>query len=315
MGAYALVGVKLGDYTAQCGIFEVDKFIVLDLMNLSKIEVDLKFLREKAEYFCVADENIDYDEFWLMSTGIFKNKIYASESEFCCCDSEDDLDKHRFDTFDFSENGVVIVNNNIIGISEEQFLVYESSITDKLCIVYKPYTDKIEMCYKDRLEDDECHNGEYSVFYSVGSNLEFADTLTNNILYAQGIVECSDEIEPLTLYGDYVLDTFYNCAECIDNVFRIGNVHWTDERIEQDTFIVENGCQAFFIIAESINANELVLPPSIKVFGCSYEAYLKVEKVYLSKVLKGSEVADMVNRCIAYTGDIDDAPDSWVEYY
>ena len=39
MGAYALVGVKLGDYTAQCGIFEVDKFIVLDLMNLSKIEV------------------------------------------------------------------------------------------------------------------------------------------------------------------------------------------------------------------------------------------------------------------------------------
>ena len=277
MGAYALVGVKLGDYTAQCGISEVDKFIVLDLMNLSKIEVDLKFLREKAEYFCVADENIDYDEFELMSTGIFKNKIYASESEFCCCDSEDDLDKHRFDTFDFSENGVVIVNNNIIGISEEQLLVYQS-FTDKLCIVYKPYTDEIEMCYKDTVADDECHNGEYSVFYSVGSNLEFADTLTNNILYAQGIVECSDEIEPLTLYSDYVLDTFYKNAECIDNVYRIGSVHWTDERIEQDTFIVEDGCQAFFIIAESINANELVLPPSIKIFDISDEAGLRVEK-------------------------------------
>ena len=129
MGAYALVGVKLGDYTAQCGISEVDKFIVLDLLNLSKIEVDLKFLREKAEYFCVNDENIDNDEYGLMSTGIYKNKVYASESEFCCCDSEDDLDRHRFDTFDFSENGVVTVNNNIIGISEEQFIVYESSVT------------------------------------------------------------------------------------------------------------------------------------------------------------------------------------------
>lgn len=306
MGAYALVGVKLGDYTAQCGISEVDKFIVLDLMNLSKIEVDLKFLREKAEYFCVADENIDYDEFGLLSTGIFKNKVYASENEFCCCDSEDDLDKHRFDTFDFLDNGVVIVNNNIIGISEEQFIVYRS-FTDKLCIVYKSYTDEIEMCYKDTVADDECHNGEYSVFYSVGSNLEFSDTLTNNILYAQGIVECSDEIEPLLLYSDYVLDTFYNCAECRDNVFRIGNVHWTDERVEQDTFIVENGCQAFFIIAESINANELVLPPSIKVFDISDEAGLRVEKVYLSKALKGSEVADMMEDSI-----LDDLE---IEYY
>lgn len=306
MGAYALVGVKLGDYTAQCGIFEVDKFIVLDLMNLSKIEVDLKFLREKAECFCVADENIDYDEFGLISTGIFKNKIYASESEFCCCDSEDDLDKHRFDAFDFLDNGVVIVNNNIIGISEEQFIMYRS-FTDKLCIVYKPYTDEIEMCYKDTVADDECHNGEYSVFYSVGSNLEFADTLTNNILYDQGVIRYSDEIEPLILYSDYVLDTFYNCAECIDNVFRIGNVHWTDERIEQDTFIVENGCQAFFIIAESINANELVLPPSIKIFDISDEAGLRVEKVYLSKALKGSEVADMMEDSI-----LDDLE---IEYY
>lgn len=306
MGAYALVGVKLGDYTAQCGISEVDKFIVLDLLNLSKIEVDLKFLREKAEYFCVADENIDYDEFGLMSTGIFKDKVYASESEFCCCDSEDDLDKHRFDAFDFLDNGVVIVNNNIIGISEEQFIVYRS-FTDKLCIVYKSYTDEIEMCYKDTVADDECHNGEYSVFYSVGSNLEFADTLTNNILYAQGIVECSDEIEPLTLYSDYVLDTFYKNAECIDNVYRIGSVHWTDERIEQDTFIVENGCQAFFIIAESINANELVLPPSIKIFDISDEAGLRVEKVYLSKALKGSDVADMMEDSI-----LDDLE---IEYY
>ena len=306
MGAYALVGVKLGDYTAQCGIFEVDKFIVLDLMNLSKIEVDLKFLREKAEYFCVTDENIDNDEFGLISTGIFKNKIYASESEFCCCDSEDDLDKHRFDAFDFLDNGVVIVNNNIIGISEEQFIVYRS-FTDKLCIVYKPYTDEIEMCYKDTVADDECHNGEYSVFYSVGSNLEFADTLSNNILYAQGVIRYSDEIEPLTLYSDYVLDTFYKNAECIDNVYRIGSVHWTDERIEQDTFIVENGCQAFFIIAESINANELVLPPSIKIFDISDEAGLRVEKVYLSKALKGSEVADMMEDSI-----LDDLE---IEYY
>lgn len=306
MGAYALVGVKLGDYVTSSGIYEIDKFIVLDLLNLSKIEVDLKFLREKAEYFCVADENIDYDEFGLLSTGIFKNKIYASESEFCCCDSEDDLDKHRFDAFDFLDNGVVIVNNNIIGISEEQFIVYRS-FTDKLCIVYKSYTDEIEMCYKDTVADDECHNGEYSVFYSVGSNLEFADTLTNNILYAQGIVECSDEIEPLTLYSDYVLDTFYKNAECIDNVYRIGSVHWTDERIEQDTFIVENGCQAFFIIAESINANELVLPPSIKIFDISDEAGLQVEKVYLSKALKGSEVADMVEDSI-----LDDLE---IEYY
>lgn len=289
----------------------MDKFIVLDLMNLSKIEVDLKFLREKAECFCVADENIDYDEFGLISTGIFKNKIYASESEFCCCDSEDDLDKHRFDAFDFLDNGVVIVNNNIIGISEEQFIMYRS-FTDKLCIVYKPYTDEIEMCYKDTVADDECHNGEYSVFYSVGSNLEFADTLTNNILYAQGIVECSYEIEPLTLYSDYVLDTFYNCAECIDNVFRIGNVHWIDDCIEQDTFIVENGCQAFFILAESLNVDVLVLPPSIKIFGDSDWAGLLVRKVCLSKALKGSRLVSMIEDNIIFT---DETPDLEIEYY
>lgn len=305
MGAYALVGVKLGDYTAQCGISEVDKFIVLDLLNLSKIEVDLKFLREKAEYFCVADENIDYDEFGLMSTGIFKDKVYASESEFCCCDSEDDLDKHRFDTFDFSENGVVIVNNNIIDISEEQLLVY-LSFTDKLCIVYKPYTDEIEMCYRDSIVEtnEVLFSKKYSVFYSVGSNLEFARHLDNASTGGIMVEDC-DEI--ITLYSDFVLDTFYKNAECIDNVYRIGNVHWTDERIEQDTFIVENGCQAFFIIAESINANELVLPPSIKVFGCSDEACLNVDKIYLSKALKGSEVADMMEDSI-----LDDLE---IEYY
>ena len=203
MGAYALVGVKLGDYTAQTGISEVDKFIVLDLMNLSKIEVDLKFLRERAEYFCVTDDTTDYEEFSLISTGIFKNKVYASESEFCCCDSEDELDKLTFDTFDFSDNGIVIVNDNIIDIGEEQIIVYESSITDKLCIVYKPYTNEIEMCYKDK---EKCHNREYSVFYSVGSNLKFASTLDDDEddIFMIDIINSSDS-EPLTLYNDYVL--------------------------------------------------------------------------------------------------------------
>ena len=46
MGAYALVGVRLGDYTKSMGISEADKFIVLDLINLSKIEV-LKILKRK----------------------------------------------------------------------------------------------------------------------------------------------------------------------------------------------------------------------------------------------------------------------------
>lgn len=304
MGAYALVGVKLGDYTAQCGISEVDKFIVLDLMNLSKIEVDLKFLRERAEFFCVADENIDFAEFGLLSTGIFKDKVYASESEFCCCDSEDDLDKLLFDTFDFSDNGVVIVNNKIIDISDKQFMVYQS-FTDKLCIVYKPYTDEIKMCYRDKIveTDEMLFSEKYSVFYDIGSNLEFARHLDNASTGGIIVEEC-DEI--ITLYSDYVLDTFYNCAECRDNVFRIGNVHWVDERIEQDTFVVENGCQAFFIIAESINANELVLPPSIKVFGCSDEACLNVDKIYLSKTLKGSEVADRIENYIL---------DLEIEYY
>lgn len=241
-----------------------------------------------------------------MSTGIFKDKVYASEIEFCCCDSEDDLDKHRFDTFDFSENGIVIVNNNIIGISEEQFIVYEDSITDKLCIVYKPYTDEIEMCYRDSIveTDEMLFSKKYSVFYSIGSNLEFARHLDNASTGGIMVEDC-DEI--ITLYSNYMLDTFYNCAECIDNVYRIGSVHWTDERIEQDTFIVENGCQAFFIIAESINANELVLPPSIKIFDISDEAGLRVEKVYLSKALKGSEVADMMEDSI-----LDDLE---IEYY
>lgn len=310
MGAYALVGVRLGDYTAQTGISEVDKFIVLDLMNLSKIEVDLKFLRERAEYFCVTDDTTDYEEFGLVSTGIFKNKVYASESEFCCCDSEDDLDKLTFDTFDFSDNGIVIVNDNIIDIGEEQLIVYESSITDKLCIVYKPYTNEIEMCYKDK---EKWHNREYSVFYSVGSNLKFASTLDNDEddIFMFDIINSSDS-EPLTLYNDYVLDTFYEIAECRDNVFRIGNVHWTDDWIEKDTFIVENGCQAFFIIAESLNADTLVLPPSIKVFGSSDESGLLARKVYLSKALKGSRIVGMVEDNVIVTSD---TPDLEIEYY
>ena len=311
MGAYALVGVKLGDYTAQCGIFGVDKFIVLDLLNLSKIEVDLKFLRDKAKYFCMPNENGGYDEFDLMSIGIFKNKVYASESEFCCCDSEDDLDRRRFDTFDFLDNGVVIVNDNIIGISEEQFIVYEDSITDKLCIVYKPYTDEIEMCYRDSIveTDEMLFSEKYSVFYSIGSNLEFARHLDNDSTGGI-IVEDCDEI--ITLYGNYVLDTFYNCAECRDNVFRIGNVHWVDERIEQDTFIVENGCQAFFILAESLNVDVLVLPPSIKIFGDSDWAGLLARKVCLSKALKGSRVVSMIEDNIIFT---DETPDLEIEYY
>jgi hypothetical protein len=310
MGAYALVGVKLGNYTAQTGIFEVDKFIVLDLMNLSKIEVDLKFLRERAEYFCVTEDTTDYDEFGLISTGIFKNNVYASESEFCCCDSEDDLDKLTFDTFDFSENGIVVINDKIIDISEEQFLVYESSITDKLCIVYKPYADKIEMCYKDK---EKCHDREYSVFYSVGSNLKFASTLNGDEddIFMYDIINSSDS-EPLTLYNDYVLDTFYELAECRDNVFRIGNVHWVDDWLAKDTFVVENGCQAFFIIAESLNVNEFVLPPSIKIFGSSDEAGLLARKVYLSKALKGSRIVDMVEDNAIGTPS---TPDLEIEYY
>ena len=313
MGAYALLGVRLGDYTESMGISEVDKFIVLDLINLSKIEVDLKFLRENAKYFCVTEDTIDYEEFGLMSTGIFKNKIYASESEFYCCDSKDDLDELDCDTFDFLDNGVVIVNNNIIGIGEEQVIVYESSITDKLCIVYKPYTNEIEMCYRDKVADDEYPNREYSVFYSVGSNLKFADTLSDDKdgIFMNNIINRSNS-EPFTLYNDCVMDTFYNCAECRDNVFRIGNVHWTDDWIEQDTFIVENGCQVFFIVAERLELKELILPPSIKLFGCSDEACLKAEKVYLCKALKCSRIADKLYKSLSATGN---TPTLEIGYY
>lgn len=45
------------------------------------------------------------------------------------------------------------------------------------------------------------------------------------------IINSSDS-EPFTLYNDCVMDTFYNRAECRDNVFRIGNMHWTDDWIE-----------------------------------------------------------------------------------
>ena len=168
------------------------------------------------------------------------------------------------------------------------------------------------MCYKDRLEDDECHNGEYSVFYSVGSNLEFASTLDNNILFDQGIIFDRDDIEPLVLYNDYVLDTFYELAECRDNVFRIGNVHWVDDWLVKDTFVVENGCQAFFIIAESLNVNEFVLSPSIKIFGSSDEAGLLARKVYLSKALKGSRIVDMIEDNAIGTPS---TPDLEIEYY
>lgn len=166
------------------------------------------------------------------------------------------------------------------------------------------------MCYRDK---EKWHNREYSVFYSVGSNLKFASTLDDDEddIFMFDIINSSDS-EPLTLYNDYVLDAFYEVAECRDNVFRIGNVHWTDDWLEKDTFIVENGCQAFFIIAESLNADTLVLPPSIKIFGSSDESGLLVRKVYLSKALKGSRIVGMVEDNVIVTPSTSDLE---IEYY
>ena len=310
MVSIAIIGIKLGEKVRD-NLYSISEFTIIDIGELEKVSVGIEYIKENS--FIVCDTYpISELTYYLRD----KNEVYTDGKNIYCCDSIADLyvneNKHKYYELDLVSVGIVLIDDKVL-VNKDDCIAYTSEFRDKFAaIVYKPYTDEIEMCYRDKEKDDECHNGEYSVFYSVGSNIEFASTLSNNILYAQGVIFDRDDIEPIILYNDYVLDTLYEVAECRDNVFRIGNVHWTDDWLEKDTFIIENGCQAFFIIAESLNADTLVFPPSIKIFGSSDEAGLLVRKVYLSKALKGSRIVGMVEDNVIVTPS---TPDLEIEYY
>ena len=298
--ALAIMGLKLGEKVRD-NIYDIQEFIIIDLFELKKVRVGFDFIKENYYRICNTlgglssygvPHGILYSE---MSHDIhFKDKVYTDGKNLYCCDSIDDILNPKEDTYCFTynliKNGIVIINIKIM-VDKDKCIAYTAELReDFIAIVYKPHTDEIEICYRKTLDKN---NYMY---------IKFSD----DSLFAR-----SNDVVSV-LVNDYTPDLIYEKAEKIKDIYRLGNVCWLDnDATKTDLMILGAGCKAFYILEGPVYVETLVIPPSIEfmyklTFGC-----IRIKKLCISNVLRGSGIDDRIKSIVKE--DFDDSIE--VEWY
>jgi len=148
-------------------------------------------------------------------------------------------------TFDSKNNGICFINNTLL-FSDGEYILYTSPVVNHFAVVYFSCEDKIDLVYGRK----SYNTFENDFYYYISNNRELDKTKNVNILY-----------------NDSVFSLFYKLATCVDGVYNIGDIYWTDEFYNSngDTFLIPNGCVAFYIIGSDFYFDTIVFPPTIRL--------------------------------------------------
>lgn len=178
-------------------------------------------------------------------------------------------------------------------VNKDDCIAYTSEFRDKFAaVVYKPYTDEIEMCYRTELD-----NNRYECIKLSDGSTYIRDKYSDDIRYkyikfSDDSLLAMDNNVISTLYDDGTMIPIYDVAEKVNDIYRLGNVCWIDDDVSADVMIIGDGCKALYIIEYTTKIGTLVIPPSVEFVTQLTFGIIYINKLCISNKLRGSGIAD-----------------------
>lgn len=290
MDSIAIIGIRLGEKVRD-KLYSISEFIVIDIGELEKVNVSINFIRE--HLYIVCDTYPRHELPYYLNT---KNEVYTDGKNIYCCDNIDDLyvneNKHKYCEIDLVSVGIVLIDDKVL-VNKDDCIAYTSEFRDKFAaVVYKPYTDEIEMCYRTELD-----NNRYECIKLSDGSTYIRDKYSDDIRYkyikfSDDCLFAMDNNVISTLYDDGTMIPIYDVAEKVNDIYRLGNVCWIDDDVSADVMIIGDGCKALYIIEYTTKIGTLVIPPSVEFVTQLTFGIIYINKLCISNKLRGSGIAD-----------------------
>lgn len=290
MDSIAIIGIRLGEKVRD-KLYSISEFIVIDIGELEKVNVSINFIRE--HLYIVCDTYPRHELPYYLDT---KNEVYTDGKNIYCCDNIDDLyvneNKHKYCKLDLVSVGIVLIDDKVL-VNKDDCIAYTSEFRDKFAaVVYKPYTDEIEMCYRTELD-----NNRYECIKLSDGSTYIRDKYSDDIRYkyikfSDDCLFAMDNNVISTLYDDGTMIPIYDVAEKVNDIYRLGNVCWIDDDVSADVMIIGDGCKALYIIEYTTKIGTLVIPPSVEFVTQLTFGIIYINKLCISNKLRGSGIAD-----------------------
>jgi hypothetical protein len=286
MSVYAVIGFTGSKKNNTNTMTLVDSFLVLDLATSEKFYVDKNFLEENRLNFCLSGDTDGVDWFYKI-TSCKNEDIYFDNSTFYFYNKTTNSLSYLFD---IKNNGICFIDDTLL-VSKDEYILYTTMVVDHFGIAYFPYSGLIELVYIYRgfgIFDDNS-------YFCIRDNRKLDKKKAVIILYSYH-VSC---LLP------------YKFATCENEVYNIGGMYWTDEFYISNggTFLIPNGCIAFYIIGSSFCFDTIVFPPTIRFIEYRIElTNVKLNKCYIKKSKNASLIVKQIRKLLGHSNFA-------VEYY
>lgn len=278
MSAYAVIGFKGNKKENKVGMVLANSFLILDLSTFGKFYADINFLKENKLNICLYGGMEESD--WINLVISDNRYVYFGKRIFSIFDK---ITNSFLSTFDVRNNGICFVNDTLL-FSDDKYILYTSPVVNHFAVAYFPCTDKIDLVYGSK---------SYSIFendsyFYISNNRELDKTKNVSILY-----------------NDSIFSLFYRLATCVDGVYNIGEIYWTDEFYNSngDTFLIPNGCISFYIIESDFCFDTIVFPPSVRLVECRGEfPRVELNKCYIKQSENERSIIMQIYKLIGHSG-------------
>ena len=188
--AYALVEVEGTNETIFVDgndYIEIEKYLVLDLINFNFFYTDSNWILENNIYFCLPDENNLDDAGCIRASKLLQHCDFSSKLAF---NSFEIIEIGFNNHYNLYLNGI---NLSKMSLGTESCIIYRNDGSREFCIAYFPSTKAVELCYGE-FDDINLtrHTLEYAYnsYYSINTNKRIEPSQIMNIYtndFADGI--------------------------------------------------------------------------------------------------------------------------------
>ena len=289
MSIYAVVGFSGSKKDNTNTMTLVDSFLVLDLLTSEKFYVDKNFLEENRLNFCLSGDTCGIDWFYKF-TSCNTEDIYFDNFDSSTFYFYNKTTNSLSNLFSMKNNGICFINDTLL-VSKDEYILYTTMVVNHFGVAYFPYSGLIELVYIHKA----CSIFGNNSHFCINDNRKLDNEKVIVVLYSY--------------YVSYLL--LYKFATCENEVYNIGGMYWTDEFYISNggTFLIPNGCIAFYIIGSSFCFDAIVFPPTVRFIEYRIElTNVKLNKCYIKKLKNANNIVKQIRKLLGHSNFA-------VEYY
>lgn len=243
--AYALVEVGgTNKITVDDGrdYIEVEKYLVLDLIDFTFFYTDSNWILENKRYFCLPNENNLDDGGYIRENKLLQHCDFSSKLAFNYSEIIEIGFNYHYNLY---LNGI---NLSKMSLSTESCIIYRNDGSREFCIAYFPSTKAVELCY-----------GEFNDINLTKYTLEYA----YNNYYSINTNKKIEHSQIMNVYDNDLTEIVELNSTKQDNYSFINQVYSLWE-FTGDSLILPSECEVLYIYGD-IRVNSLVIPNGLRI--------------------------------------------------